>query len=91
MTDDRKDLTIVLSDQVKDQIGDDPEMAAVLRELMAVLRQANAGVQNGQYASVDDALEILIGSRPEIIGAVDDDDEILKDEISIVDIYKITE
>ena len=62
--DDKKDFTVELSDQVKKQIADDPEVAAALREFAAIFRQAEAGVRSGQYKTIDDAMEILTGARP---------------------------
>lgn len=78
MTDKDKDLEIELSDQVREQMANDPKMAMALRELFAIMRQAHEATKRGQYKTYDDAMEALTGSRPkkfdpdtgeEIVGA----------------------
>lgn len=36
-----------------------------IRDLLAILRQAHAAWLAGRYASLDDAIEAITGSRPE--------------------------
>lgn len=68
MTDDKdKDLIIEMTDQVRDQIADNPEMAAFLREFTAAMHQAADAVKRGQYKTMDDAMEAITGNRPEKI------------------------
>lgn len=62
-----KDLTIELSPEVEASMAADPELAKAMRELSAIMRQAFAGVQSGQYKSMDDAMEALTGNRPKKI------------------------
>lgn len=62
-----KELIIHMAPEVLAQMDKDPEMAKVIREFNAVMHQAMDGVGSGKYASLDDALEILTGSRPEPI------------------------
>src|SRR5215471_17108338 len=66
MTKDKDDeFSVEWSDEVKEAAAKDPKKAAYLREFGAIARQAMAGVQSGQYASFDDAIEALTGSRPQ--------------------------
>lgn len=62
---DDKDLEIELSDQVKAQMAADPKMAAALREMFAMMRQAHAATKAGQYKTMDDAMEAISGHRPQ--------------------------
>lgn len=64
---DEKDLEIVLSDQVKEAMAADPELAKSMKDFSAMVRQAHHGIKTGQYKSFDDAMEALTGSRPEYI------------------------
>lgn len=72
---DDKELTIILSDQVREKMEADPGAAEELRDFLAKMRQAHHAVQTGQYASFDDAVEAITGVRPELIGLDDLDDE----------------
>ena len=74
MADDDKELSVIFSDQVKDAMASDPEKAAAVQEFTALLHQTHAGVKSGQYASLDDALEKLTGSRPEMVDGLEDDE-----------------
>ncbi len=60
------ELPITMTDDLKAQVAADPGMAQALQNLTAAIHQAHYAVQNGQYASMDDALEVLLGSRPEL-------------------------
>lgn len=75
MADDPKELQIEMSDQVKDKMAEDPEAAEAIRDFVAILRQASYGVKTGQYKTMDDALEVLTGSRPEAVYLDDVDDD----------------
>lgn len=55
---------IKLSEQVKQQMADNPELAEAMREIFANMHQAMHGVQSGQYQSFDDAMEAITGQRP---------------------------
>lgn len=67
MAGDSKDLDILMSDQVKTTMATDPEAAEAVRDFVAMLRQADHSVKSGQYKTIDDALEALTGSRPELV------------------------
>ena len=73
MGDDKKEPTVVWSDEVATKAAADPKLAAALRDMGATFRQAMAGVASGQYASFDDAMFALTGSRPERV--LPDDEE----------------
>lgn len=77
MSEKKKELTIELSDEVRDKMNSDPELATVMKELFANFHQAFEGVQSGQYKSMEDAMEAITGNRPEPIGP---DDFILDEE-----------
>jgi CheY-like chemotaxis protein len=70
-----KELDIVIADEVAAEMADDPEMAKAMRELFAAFHQAHHAVATGQYASFDDAMEAITGSRPEPVFLDDEDDE----------------
>jgi hypothetical protein len=52
-----------------------PEVREVVREFMANVRQARQGVIEGRYASFEDAMEAITGSRPEPMDECDDEDD----------------
>lgn len=58
MSDEPKDLTVD-THLVAEQLANDPEMAEVVRNFAAKMRQAYASVQSGQYATMDDAARAL--------------------------------
>jgi len=60
------------SEQVKAAMKNDPKLAEHMRDFQAILRQAMAGVQSGQYGSFEDAMFVLTGQRPERIENNDD-------------------
>lgn len=74
---DDKEWTIELSDEVKEQMKEDPKMAEAIREFSALMRQALHGTETGQYKTLDDAVESLIGSRPQKIDP--ETDEVMQD------------
>lgn len=53
------DLKIELSDKVREQVENDPEMAALIRRFAADYRQAQQAFHDGKYDSVEDALAAL--------------------------------
>ena len=69
-----KELEIVIADAVAAEMADDPEMAEAMRDLFAAFHQANHAVATGQYASFEDAMEAITGSRPEPVFMDDEDD-----------------
>lgn len=73
MTEEKKEMDVILSDHVQQQMKDDPEMAKAIREFSAMLRQASYGVSTGQYKSLDDAVEAITGSRPVKVDMDEDD------------------
>lgn len=60
-----EEFHIEMSDEMKQQTADNPAMAQAWQDLCAKIRQAHHGVKTGQYQSMDDAMEILTGFRPE--------------------------
>ena len=67
MTEKDKDIDVVFSDKVKEQIAADPVLAEFVRSFSASLRQAHDGVKRGQYKTLDDAVEAITGNRPQKI------------------------
>lgn len=63
--DNDKDLEVVLSDQVKQQMAADPELATAMKSFLEVVHTANEGLQSGKYDSFEDAIFALTGERPE--------------------------
>lgn len=68
-----KDWKVSWSDSVKKKVDEDPKLAEYLREFGAVVRQAMAGVDSGQYKSFDEAMEKITGHKPE---RIEDDSEL---------------
>lgn len=65
MTDNKDDeFKVVLSDQIKSDIADDPELKDIMADFIACLHQAHDAVLRGQYKTLDDAIEAILGSRP---------------------------
>lgn len=62
-----KDLEIKISDQVKEKIVEDPDLAKAMKDVQAIFHQAHHGVQTGQYKTLEDGIESLTGSRPELL------------------------
>ena len=60
-----KELEIVILPEAANEIAADPELANAMKDMFAAFHQANAAVQSGQYASFEDAMEAITGSRPE--------------------------
>lgn len=67
--------TIVYSEKVKAQMAQDPEMAECLRGMTAAMRQAQHDLKTGKYASFEDALEAITGSRPTLVMASEEEAE----------------
>jgi hypothetical protein len=53
------DLKIEFSDEVLEQMEADPEVAAMLRNFAASLRQAQQAVHDGKYETAEEALAAL--------------------------------
>ena len=66
---------VILSDQVKEQMAKDPEIAEAMRDFSAIARQAMEGLKSGKYPSFEEAIFILTGERPEKIEFDEDDVE----------------
>ncbi len=64
MTDDKRPLTINMTDEIRAQIEADPKLAAAVRDWQAKMHQAHDAVQRGQYKTMEDAMEALTGHRP---------------------------
>lgn len=67
-----KEPTVIIADEVKEEMEKDPDLAEALRDFAAMARQAMQGVQDGKYKSFDDAMEAISGSRPVKILDLDD-------------------
>ena len=50
---------MIMSGQVKQKLTEDPELAAAMKDVFALMRQAHAAWQAGQYPSMDVALRAL--------------------------------
>lgn len=75
MSAERKDdpeYEVVIAPEVLEQMAQDPEMAAAIREICAAFRQSAHAVKTGQHNSFEDAMEAITGNRPE---PVFDDEE----------------
>jgi hypothetical protein len=72
---------VILSDQVKEQMDKDPEIAEFMKEMIANFHQAQDAVDRGQYASMDEALEAITGGKvneiteEDLLAALDEDDD----------------
>lgn len=68
---------LIYSEEARAKIASDPELAALMRDLAAQMRQAHWAWQQGHYASFEDAMEAITGTRPTEIDAdaLDDDDD----------------
>lgn len=69
----KQDVQVILTPEVEAAAAQDPELAEMIRDFVACFRQGVYGVETGQYKSLDDALEALLGSRPEPVTEEDDD------------------
>lgn len=67
----KEPFKIVLSDQVKGKMAEDPEAAEALRSVMETMEAASRGVEEGRYPSFDEAMFQITGERPRKL----DDDE----------------
>lgn len=54
-----EDLKIEVAPEVQAQIDADPELASVIKDFSARMRQAYQDVHDGKYASLDAAMEAL--------------------------------
>lgn len=68
---DDQELKVELSEYVLQQIDDDPELAEALMEFSNMMKKAFTLFQAGEYASMEDAVEALTGSRPTAASADD--------------------
>src|SRR5258708_3914669 len=64
-----KDLKIVMLPEVEADLAKDPELAEVMRDFSAMMRQAFEATERGQYKTMDDAMEAIMGCRPVKIDA----------------------
>lgn len=75
-----KEPQVVYSNQVKEKMEEDPELAKVMREFSACALQAMEGVKAGRYKSFDEAMEAITGQKPTRL----DPDDPLYDEVHAV-------
>lgn len=66
------DLNVIIAPEAQAQIdaltAKDPGLADSIRETLANMHQAAQAVQDGRYATFEDAMEAISGSRPRRIG-----------------------
>lgn len=91
---DDDELNIELLPQVQEQMDKDPAAAAAMKSFLEVLHQAHAGVQAGQYKTIDDGIEALTGNRPrkivdgeEVEGSIHD--ELYHDDCDGFEVHNI--
>jgi hypothetical protein len=77
--DDKKELTMEIHPEALVDLErlaqDDPEGAAAIREMLANMRQAVAGVNAGQYKSFEEGIEAITGQLPRKFSEYDEEDE----------------
>ena len=59
-----KDIEVILSDSVQEQMDEDPELAKAMKEMIANFHQAMDSVKRGQHKTFDEAMEAITGQRP---------------------------
>ncbi len=74
MADDKEpELEILFSPEAQEQMNSDPKLAEMIRSVNASFRQAFHGVQTGQYANLDEAMEKITGGKVHKLGVIDPD------------------
>lgn len=63
---------VIFSEQVKEQMAADPDLAEFVRDFVAATHQAQAGVESGQYQTLEEGIAAITGGTVE---PVDDPDE----------------
>lgn len=71
---DKPELTVLLSDQVKEAMAEDADVAKMMKDMIAVFHQAQHAVDTGQHETFEDAVEAITGNRPEPIDLSELDD-----------------
>lgn len=64
MTEKKDTRVVVLSDLAKKQLDANPEMHEAVTEFVSKMTTAMTAFKNGEYATMDDAIEAILGSRP---------------------------
>ncbi|RPH76011.1 hypothetical protein EHM76_00220 [bacterium] len=61
------EFKIEMTPEVAEKLAQNPELAEAMRMFSAGFRQALHAVETGQHKTIDDALEAILGCRPEKI------------------------
>lgn len=69
MSEDDKDLEpkVVIPPEIQKQMDANPELAKAMKDMMAEMKNAMQAVKDGRYATFEDAIEAIIGQRPQQI------------------------
>lgn len=83
MTEDEKKgpFKIEMSDQVRQKMAEDPEMAEAMAEFMQHVQDAKALLDDGTAKTFDEAMFMVTGTRPEPLDPDDVPDHVM-DEIA---------
>ena len=58
------DVTVIFSPEVLERMENDPSLQEAMRFFSETMQTAIEGVKRGQYKTLDDAMEALLGHRP---------------------------
>lgn len=75
VSDPKQTKPVIWSDQLKEQMAKDPEIAAAIRDFTAAVHQAQAGVESGQYQTLDEGIAAITGATVEPFDPDEEDDE----------------
>lgn len=64
MTEKKDTRVVVLSDLAKKQLDANPEMHEAVTEFVSKMTTAMTAFKKGEYATMDDAIEAILGHRP---------------------------
>lgn len=72
-----QDLKIILEPEAQASVDGDPELAKAMKEFLAMLHQAAAGIRAGQYRTLDEGMEAISGGKVTMINGPSIDAETL--------------
>lgn len=84
--DEKGPMKIAMSDQVRQKVAEDPEMAEALTKFFDSVQQAKVLMDEGKASSFDEAMFMVTGERPEPI----DPDEVPDHVIDEIENVKFT-
>ena len=64
MTEKKDTRVVVLSDLAKKQLAANPGMHEAITEFVSKMTKAMTAYKNGEYETMDDAVEAILGHRP---------------------------